>query len=153
LQPVWPHGQQGHSEPSRAEGEGDWDSWNARSHRRGADLRLIFDGIVVRVRLDVDLAACHHGGRAEGLARSCKNTGGESTEAGRAILDLHDEVTADYTVIYAATLEKIETRRKAFIRKWRLKCRAADNRASSPSRAAAEAVTKRKNHEHNRASA
>jgi putative transposase len=38
---------------------------------------------------------------------------------------LHDEVTADYTdVIYAATPEEIETRRKAFIRKWRLKCRA-----------------------------
>jgi transposase-like protein len=38
---------------------------------------------------------------------------------------LHDEVTADYTdMIYAATPEEIETRRKAFIRKWRLKCRA-----------------------------
>jgi transposase-like protein len=35
------------------------------------------------------------------------------------------EVTADYTdMIYAATPEEIETRRKAFIRKWRLKCRA-----------------------------
>lgn len=38
---------------------------------------------------------------------------------------LHDEVTADYTdMIYAATPEEIETRRKAFVRKWRLKCRA-----------------------------
>jgi putative transposase len=38
---------------------------------------------------------------------------------------LHDEVTADYTdMIYAATPEEIEIRRKAFIRKWRLKCRA-----------------------------
>jgi transposase-like protein len=38
---------------------------------------------------------------------------------------LHDEVTADYTdMIYAATPEEIETCRKAFIRKWRLKCRA-----------------------------
>src|SRR6516165_9942154 len=38
---------------------------------------------------------------------------------------LHDEVTADYTdMIYAATPEEIETRRKVFIRKWRLKCRA-----------------------------
>ena len=35
---------------------------------------------------------------------------------------LHDEVTADYTdMIYAATPEEIEARRKAFIRKWRLK--------------------------------
>jgi putative transposase len=38
---------------------------------------------------------------------------------------LHDEITADYTdMIYAATREQIETRRKAFIRKWRLKHRA-----------------------------
>ena len=38
---------------------------------------------------------------------------------------LHDEVTADYTdMIYAATPEEIEARRKAFIRKWRLKHRA-----------------------------
>jgi transposase-like protein len=38
---------------------------------------------------------------------------------------LPDEVTADYTdMIYAATPKEIETRRKAFIRKWRLKYRA-----------------------------
>jgi len=38
---------------------------------------------------------------------------------------LHDEITADYTdMIYAATPEDIEKRRKAFIRKWRLKHRA-----------------------------
>jgi hypothetical protein len=38
---------------------------------------------------------------------------------------LHDDVTADYTdMIYAATPEEIATRRKAFIRKWRLKYRA-----------------------------
>jgi putative transposase len=38
---------------------------------------------------------------------------------------LHDEITADYNnVIYAATREEIEARRKAFIRKWRLKHRA-----------------------------
>src|SRR5262249_62004194 len=37
---------------------------------------------------------------------------------------LHDEVTADYTdMIYAATPEEIEQRRKAFIRKWRLRHR------------------------------
>jgi transposase-like protein len=35
---------------------------------------------------------------------------------------LHDEVTADYNdMIYATTREEITTRRKAFIRKWRLK--------------------------------
>lgn len=38
---------------------------------------------------------------------------------------LHEEISADYTdMIYAATPEEIETRRKAFLRKWRLKCRA-----------------------------
>ena len=38
---------------------------------------------------------------------------------------LHEEITADYSdMIYAATPEEIETRRKAFIRKWRLKHRA-----------------------------
>jgi len=38
---------------------------------------------------------------------------------------LHDEVTADYNdMIYAVTREEIEARRKAFIRKWRLKHRA-----------------------------
>src|ERR1700761_3248291 len=38
---------------------------------------------------------------------------------------LHEEITADYNdMIYATTPEEIETRRKAFIRKWRLKHRA-----------------------------
>jgi len=38
---------------------------------------------------------------------------------------LHEEVSADYTdMIYAATKPEIEARRKAFVRKWRLKCRA-----------------------------
>jgi putative transposase len=38
---------------------------------------------------------------------------------------LHDEITADYNdMIYAAAREEIEARRKAFIRKWRLKHRA-----------------------------
>ena len=38
---------------------------------------------------------------------------------------LHEEIGADYTdMIYAATREEIEARRKTFIRKWRLKHRA-----------------------------
>jgi putative transposase len=38
---------------------------------------------------------------------------------------LHEEITADYNdTIYAATREEMEVRRKAFIRKWRLKHRA-----------------------------
>jgi putative transposase len=38
---------------------------------------------------------------------------------------LHEEISADYTdMIYAKSRQEIEVRRKAFIRKWRLKCRA-----------------------------
>ena len=38
---------------------------------------------------------------------------------------LHEEVSADYTdMVYAATPQEIEARRRAFLRKWRLKCRA-----------------------------
>jgi transposase-like protein len=38
---------------------------------------------------------------------------------------LHEEVSADYTdMVYAATPQEVEARRKAFLRKWRLKCRA-----------------------------
>jgi putative transposase len=38
---------------------------------------------------------------------------------------LHDELSADYKdMIYAETKQEIEAKRKAFIRKWRLKCRA-----------------------------
>ena len=41
---------------------------------------------------------------------------------------LHEEIGADYSdMIYAATREEIETHRKAFIRKWRLKHRAVAN--------------------------
>ena len=38
---------------------------------------------------------------------------------------LHEEISADYNdMIYAKTKQDIEARRKAFVRKWRLKCRA-----------------------------
>jgi hypothetical protein len=44
---------------------------------------------------------------------------------GRDCGRLHEEITADYSdMIYAATREEVEARRKAFIRKWRLKHRA-----------------------------
>jgi transposase-like protein len=44
---------------------------------------------------------------------------------GHAPKQLHDELTEDYRdMIYAETAAGIETRRKAFLRKWRLKCRA-----------------------------
>jgi putative transposase len=43
---------------------------------------------------------------------------------------LHEEISNDYRdMIYAATRAEVEARRKAFIRKWRLKCRAV---ADSP---------------------
>jgi transposase-like protein len=50
---------------------------------------------------------------------------------------LHDEISADYKdMIYAARREEIETRRKAFIRKWRLKHRAvADSLEEAADRA------------------
>ena len=38
---------------------------------------------------------------------------------------LHDELGADYTdMIYAQTVEEVEAKHKAFVRKWRLKCQA-----------------------------
>ena len=36
---------------------------------------------------------------------------------------LHDEVTADYTdMMYAATAQEVQAKRRAFLRKWRLRC-------------------------------
>jgi transposase-like protein len=36
---------------------------------------------------------------------------------------LHEEVTADYTdMIYAGTAQQVQARRRAFLRKWRLRC-------------------------------
>jgi transposase-like protein len=44
---------------------------------------------------------------------------------GHAPKHLHDELTEDYRdMIYAETAAEVETRRKGFLRKWRLKCRA-----------------------------
>jgi transposase-like protein len=42
---------------------------------------------------------------------------------------LHDEISADYNdMIYAKTAKEIEVKRRAFLRKWRLKCRAVAQR-------------------------
>jgi putative transposase len=42
---------------------------------------------------------------------------------------LHDEISADYTaMIYAKTAENVEERRRAFLRKWRLRCKAVADR-------------------------
>jgi hypothetical protein len=59
-------------------------------------------------------------------------------------------------MIYAATPEEIETRREAFIRKWRLRHRpVADclEEVSSPHPPAAEPMEKRENNERDRTSA
>ena len=46
---------------------------------------------------------------------------------------LHDEITADYTdMIYAATPQDIADRRKAFIRKWRLRHKAVADSLRKP---------------------
>ena len=49
---------------------------------------------------------------------------------------LHGEISADYQdMIYAATAKEVEQRRKAFLRKWRLKCQAvADSLEEAGSR-------------------
>jgi hypothetical protein len=47
---------------------------------------------------------------------------------------LHEEIAADYSdMIYAATRQEIEVRRKALIRKWRLKHRAVLEESRRPS--------------------
>jgi putative transposase len=52
---------------------------------------------------------------------------------------LYGEITADYTdMIYAKTAQEVASRRKAFLRKWRLKCRAV---ADSLEEAGAELFT------------
>src|SRR5947208_9811479 len=46
---------------------------------------------------------------------------------------LHEEVSADYhDMIYAASAAEIEARRRAFIRKWRLKCKAVADSLEEP---------------------
>ena len=74
---------------------------------------------------------------------------------------LHDEVTADYTDrSMRPTAKEIETRRKAFIRKWRLRHRPvadcleeAGDRLFHLHAPAAKPVAKRENNERDRTSA
>ncbi len=74
---------------------------------------------------------------------------------------LHEEIGADYNdVIYAATPEEIEARRKAFIRKWRLKHRAvadsleeAGDRLFTFTPSAAEPMAQRAHNKRHRAAA
>jgi transposase-like protein len=73
---------------------------------------------------------------------------------------LHEEVTADCKdMIYAATPAVIESRRKAFIRTWRLKCRAAAGSLEEAGdrlftlHTVAEPVAQHQDHQRDRASA
>jgi len=108
----------------------DWDAWNARSLAEEPIVRLILDGTVVRVRLDRKATSVSLlvvlGVREDGqkVLLAIKSMGGESTEAWRTVLD--DLIKRGFytDMIYAATRQEIEARRKAFIRKWRLKHRA-----------------------------
>jgi transposase-like protein len=94
----------------------DWDAWNSRSLAEEPIVRLILDGTVVRVRLDRKATSISLlvvlGVRADGqkVLLAIKSMGGESTEAWRAALD--------------DLIKRGLRRRKAFIRKWRLKHRA-----------------------------
>ncbi len=98
--------------------KGDWDAWNGRSLADEPIVRLILDGTVVRVRLDrkatsISLLV------ALGVRQDGHNLLAHAPDR------LHDELSADYKdMIYAGTKQEIETKRKAFIRKWRLKCKA-----------------------------
>ena len=161
----------------------DWEAWQKRDLSRDDIVRLIFDGTVVRVRLDRKATSLSVlvvlGVRRDGqkVLLALRNMGSESEAAWRAVLDdlvarglekpelvivdgaaglekalaalwgdvpvqrctvhkcrnllahapkkLYDEITADYTdMIYAKTIQEVEAKRKAFIRKWRLRCRA-----------------------------
>ena len=161
----------------------DWDAWNARKLAEEPIIRLILDGTVVRVRVDLKASAIVLlivlGVREDGqkVLLAIKNMGGETSEAWRAVLDdlvkrglrkpeflivdggtgleqalaclwsdvptqrctvhkhrnllahapqrLHEEISADYNdMIYAASVAEVEQRRRAFLRKWRLKCKA-----------------------------
>jgi putative transposase len=161
----------------------DWDAWNARKLAEEPIIRLILDGTVVRVRVDLKASAIVLlivlGVREDGqkVLLAIKNMGGETSEAWRAVLDdlvrrglrkpeflivdggtgleqalaslwsdvptqrctvhkhrnllahapqrLHDEISADYNdMIYAASVAEVAQRRRAFLRKWRLKCKA-----------------------------
>ena len=116
--------------------KGDWDVWNARSLADEPIIRLILDGTVVRVRLDKKATSISLlvalGVRSDGqkVLLAIKNMGGESEAAWRALLDnlvARGLKTPELVIVdggYAKTKQEIEARRKAFIRKWRLKCRA-----------------------------
>ena len=66
----------------------------------------------------------------EGELLLCAHSGPERRPTAREVREnqINLSIDTDYTdMIYAATVKEIETRRRAFLRKWRLKCRAVAN--------------------------
>src|SRR6266850_1404496 len=117
--------------------KGDWDAWNARALADEPIIRVILDGTVVRVRLDrkatsIVLLVVLEDGQKVVLAALWGDVPTQrcTVHKHRNLLAhapqrLHEEVSADYNdMIYAASAADIAARRRAFIRKWRLKCKA-----------------------------
>jgi putative transposase len=78
--------------------KGDWDLWNARSL---AALDVLWPNALIQ--------RC--------TVHKHRNLLAHAPER------LHEEISADYKdMIYADTAQEIEARRRAFLRKWRLKC-------------------------------
>ena len=105
----------------------DRDAWCTRSLADEDIIRLILDGTVIKTRIDRKatnisvLAAL----RGNGLAIQRCTVHKHCNLPGHAPKHMHEELTADYRdMIYAETAREVEKRRKAFLRKWRLKCRA-----------------------------
>ena len=159
-----------------------WEAWQQRDLADDDIVRLILDGIVVKVRLDRKATAMSLlialGIRRDGqkVVLAIKNLGGETEAAWRAVLDdllarglakpelvivdggkgleaalaslwddvpvqrcsvhkernllahapkhLQDEIKADFNdLMYAQTAGEVLARRKAFLAKWKLRCR------------------------------
>ncbi len=108
---------------------GNWDAWNGRSLGQEPIVRLILDGTDVPCParpksgapgLEKALASLWPDMAVQrGAARKHRNLPAHAPERP------HEEISNDHRdMIYAATRGELETRRKAFIRKWRIKFRA-----------------------------
>jgi transposase-like protein len=133
--------------------KGDWDAWNARPLGEEPIVRLILDGTVIRsmggeseaawrallddlVKRELRTPELVIADGAPGLEKALAALWPDApvqrctVHKHRNLLAhaperLHDQISNDYRdMIYAATRQEVEARRKAFIRKWRLKCRA-----------------------------
>src|SRR6478752_5423415 len=105
-------------------------AWAAKAPRHGALSSTISSGAVCDDPSSSSSMARQGSKRQlppSGTARRCRGHKHRNLLA-HAPERLHEEIGADYNdMIYAATAEEIQARRKAFIRKWRLKHRAVAN--------------------------